>query len=188
MQRAPGQHDHLARVSRTRSRAGRGRRPAAARYRSRTIARCASRMEPAVRGARIEPAITTPGSKRLFLPPKAHNIPGLPNGLAIETLLRGTEFLDAEQPRLGASTPHHRRVDAPSPLFLRAPPSTIAWYVAIISSSTSGGGGSRRSRYDLTTAIGTSASTKEARRRLAGPTRPNACRAKLARQASNRCA
>src|SRR6267154_1924585 len=70
-------------------------------------AACASRMEPAVRGARIEPAITTPGSKRLFLPPKAHNIPGLPNGLAIETLLRGTEFLDAEQPRLGASTPHH---------------------------------------------------------------------------------
>jgi hypothetical protein len=70
--------------------------PAAARYRSRTIARCASRMEPAVRGARIEPTIITPGSKRLFLPPKAHNIPDRQTVLAIETLLRGTEFLDAE--------------------------------------------------------------------------------------------
>jgi hypothetical protein len=53
-------------------------------------------MEPAVRGARIEPAIITPGSTWLFLPPKAHNIPDCQTVLAIETLLRGTEFLDAE--------------------------------------------------------------------------------------------
>src|SRR5229473_1584928 len=32
-------------------------------------------MESAVRSSRIEPAIITPGSTRLFLPPKAHNIP-----------------------------------------------------------------------------------------------------------------
>src|SRR5712672_2104037 len=96
MQRAPGQHDHLASFPRTGPRSSSGRRPAAARHRSRTIARCASRMEPAVRGARIEPAIITTGSKRLFLPPRLAIFPDRQTVLAIETLLRGTEFLDAE--------------------------------------------------------------------------------------------
>src|SRR6266851_2285388 len=96
MQRAPGQHDHLTSLPRTGPRSSSGRRPAAARHRSRTIARCASRMEPAVRGARIEPAIITPGSKRLFCLPRLTIFPGRQTVLAIETLLRGTEFLDAE--------------------------------------------------------------------------------------------
>jgi DNA invertase Pin-like site-specific DNA recombinase len=43
-----------------------GRRSAAARRRRRTVARCASRMEPAIRGAGIEPAIVAVRLGRRF--------------------------------------------------------------------------------------------------------------------------
>src|SRR5258708_28804252 len=59
MQRASGQHDDLDRFPSTGSRQGCGRRSVAARHRSRTAARCASRMEPAVRGPWIESPIIT---------------------------------------------------------------------------------------------------------------------------------
>src|SRR5258707_6579881 len=48
-----GNHFYIGEV------AGRGRRPAATRHRSRTVARCSRRMEPAIRSARIKSAITT---------------------------------------------------------------------------------------------------------------------------------
>ena len=57
MQRASSQHDHLAGFPRAGPRQSSGRRSVTARHWRRTVARCATRMEPAVRGARIEPAI-----------------------------------------------------------------------------------------------------------------------------------
>jgi site-specific DNA recombinase len=100
MQRAPGQHDHLARLSRTRSRAGRGRRPAAARYRSRTIARCASRMEPAVRGARIEPAIITPRLDTTFFASQGSQYFRPPNGIGHRNPAAGNGIFGCRDGRL----------------------------------------------------------------------------------------
>ena len=79
------------------SREVRGRRPAATRHRSRTVARCSRRMEPAVRSARIKSTITT-GRPRNdpLLASKTQKISGSRPALAVNTLPRGTEFLDAE--------------------------------------------------------------------------------------------
>jgi hypothetical protein len=70
MQRAPGQHDDLTRVSRARSRAGRRGRSVATRHRRRATSRCSARMEPAVRSPRIEPAISTDRTRKVRFGPK----------------------------------------------------------------------------------------------------------------------
>src|SRR5258708_3633500 len=97
MQRASGQYDDLARVPRTGPHQSRGRRPVATRHWSRTVARCSRRMEPAVRSARIKSAITT-GRPRNdpLLASKTQKISGSRPALAVNTLPRGTEFLDTE--------------------------------------------------------------------------------------------
>src|ERR1700686_5045346 len=97
MQRASGQHDDIARVPRTRPRARRGRRSFATRHRSRATSRCSARMEPAVRSPWIESAIITDRVRDDgLLACKTPKIPGSRPALAVKTLLRGTEFLNAE--------------------------------------------------------------------------------------------
>src|ERR1035441_6485003 len=103
-QRPSGQyddHDDLTRVSRARSRAGRRGRSVATRHRRRATSRCSARMEPAVRSPRIEPSISTDRTRKVrFWPEKLPRFPSSQTALAAATLLRGTEFLDAETGRL----------------------------------------------------------------------------------------
>jgi hypothetical protein len=81
MQRATGQYDRFALVPRTGPRQGGGRRATAARHRCRTVARCTSRMELAVRSARIEPAIITARFETAFFASKNPKFPGCQTAL-----------------------------------------------------------------------------------------------------------
>src|SRR5882724_628706 len=67
MQRASGQYDHLARVSRTGPRQNRGRRSFAPRPRSRATPRRPRGMEPTVRNPRIESAIGSEAARSPLL-------------------------------------------------------------------------------------------------------------------------
>jgi hypothetical protein len=61
------------------------------------VARCASRMERAVRGAWVKSAIITGRARNgALLASKTPKIPGSRLAFAVKTLPRGTEFLDAE--------------------------------------------------------------------------------------------
>src|SRR6266436_9027791 len=96
VQRAPSQHDDLACFPSTGSRQGRGRRSVAARHRSRTVARCASRMEPAVRGPWIESPIITDRVRNVAFGSHPPQFPAGDGIWPLKILPRGTEFLDAE--------------------------------------------------------------------------------------------
>src|SRR6266446_6835366 len=65
MQRATGQYDHFARVPRTRPRQSRRRGSFAPRHRCRAAPRRSRGMEPTVRNARIESAISLEGGSKL---------------------------------------------------------------------------------------------------------------------------
>jgi hypothetical protein len=80
MQRTSGQHDHLARISRTGSRQGGGRRSFAAWHWGRTTTRCSRGMEPAVRSPRALSAIVRTEFEAALLP-QVSQYAGLPSGV-----------------------------------------------------------------------------------------------------------